>query len=76
MGRQSGWKLPERGRPLAPKQEAVLELLAHGYKQSQIAQRLEMSITAVSIYARHAAIQLGATTTTEAVVKYDRMKRG
>lgn len=54
----------------------VLDLYATGHTVTQISASLQVLSHTVTRRARAAAVKLGAQTVIEAVVKYDRLKRG
>lgn len=63
--------LPEK--VLSDKELAVVRLLADGLQMKQVASRLGISVTAVSMRLRRAADVLGTTTATQTVVTCARL---
>ena len=57
---------PTRGR-LSPREQEVLELLAHGWRATQVAAHLGLSTETVRTHIRNAMRKLGATTRVQAV---------
>lgn len=62
------------GDPLSPKQAALMDALLEGSTISKISENTGMSQSTVSTHMGRVRIKLGAKTTLQAGVIYDRMK--
>jgi LuxR family maltose regulon positive regulatory protein len=61
--------LPSLFEPLSAREREVLQLVAEGLSNQQIAQRLVLSLYTVKLHVRHLLRKLGATNRTQAVVR-------
>jgi DNA-binding NarL/FixJ family response regulator len=55
---------------LTPREAEVLELMAEGYRNREIAEAFVISQSTVKIHVRHVLEKLGVRTRTEAVARY------
>ena len=62
-------------KPLTRKQAAILEQISEGKRIDEIAEAAGMSESAAHQHVQRAKVKLGARTTAQLVVLYDRMKR-
>jgi DNA-binding NarL/FixJ family response regulator len=58
------------GHELSPREQEVLELLAHGYLYKEIAERLNISVPTVNTYIRRMYEKLHVRSRAQAVAKY------
>jgi len=62
--------LRDVGTTLTPREAEVLELMAEGYRNREIAEAFVISQSTVKIHVRHILEKLGVRTRTEAVARY------
>jgi DNA-binding NarL/FixJ family response regulator len=62
----------EEGLSLSPREEAVLGLLAKGYRTKEIADELGLGVATVNTYVRHIYEKLHVRSRAEAVARYSR----
>jgi DNA-binding NarL/FixJ family response regulator len=67
-------RLPCLGEPLSEREREVLELASGGYRQRQIGARLNLTENTISAHVFRARHKLGASTLTEAVLKFLKTK--
>jgi DNA-binding CsgD family transcriptional regulator len=60
--------MPEHGEPLSEREAELLQLVATGATNRQIAQRLQISVNTVKVHVRNILSKLGASSRTEATV--------
>jgi DNA-binding NarL/FixJ family response regulator len=63
-------KEPDEGTHLSVREEQILRLLAQGYANKQIADKLEISVDTVCSHLKHVFDKLHVNSRTEAVVRY------
>ncbi len=61
--------LPSPFEPLSEREREVLQLVAEGLSNQQIAQRLVLSLHTVKLYVKHLLAKLGAANRTQAVAR-------
>ena len=73
LARQSGLRAPATRSPqqiLSPRELEVLELLARGFKNKDVAQALVISPSTTKVHVRHILEKLGVRSRTEAVARF------
>lgn len=55
--------------PLSARERSVLQLMAEGYSNQQIAEHLILSLHTVKLHVKHLLAKLGATNRTQAVAR-------
>jgi DNA-binding NarL/FixJ family response regulator len=73
LARKAGFRSPAIGDPsqvMTPREREVLELMAQGFRNKEIASALVISEATVKIHVRHVLEKLGVQTRTQAVARY------
>ena len=77
LARKAGFRTPTIGDPthlMTPREAEVLELLAQGFRNREIADAFVISESTVKIHVRHVLEKLGVKTRTQAVARYQDMR--
>jgi DNA-binding NarL/FixJ family response regulator len=77
LARKAGFRTPTVSDPsqlMTPREAEVLELMAHGLRNREIAAAFVISESTVKIHVRHVLEKLGAKSRTEAVARYQDMR--
>ncbi len=77
LARKAGFRSPTIGDPtqlMTPREAEVLELMAQGFRNREIAAAFVISEATVKIHVRHVLEKLGVKTRTQAVARYQDMR--
>ena len=77
LARKAGLRSPSIGDPrqlMTPREAEVLELMAQGFRNREIAAAFVISEATVKIHVRHVLEKLGVKTRTQAVARYQDMR--
>jgi ATP/maltotriose-dependent transcriptional regulator MalT len=77
IARKAGIQSPTNGDPsaiLTPREFEVLELMAQGFRNREIAEAFVLSESTVKIHVRHVLAKLGVRTRTQAVARYQGLR--
>ena len=77
LARKAGFRSPSIGDPtqlMTPREAEVLELMAQGFRNREIAAAFVISEATVKIHVRHVLEKLGVKTRTQAVARYQDMR--
>jgi ATP/maltotriose-dependent transcriptional regulator MalT len=77
LARKAGLQSPTTGDPgeiLTPREFEVLELMAQGFRNREIAEAFVISQATVKIHVRHVLAKLGVRSRTQAVARYQELR--